>query len=84
MPKSGFNSEVFLIVMVIEHVLIVLALFVRNAIPPVPEKVRIELQRRLWYQETLASSARHLAAQNSATEVLPQSQTGCQKVKDTK
>jgi len=70
MPKTSTDAhEILLVILLIEHCLIILSILGRNALPRVPASVRIEVQKRLWYNEKLASEARNRERQAVAEAV---------------
>lgn len=64
-PNASSAVDFLLILLFLEHLMIIIALVIRNSIPATPQSVRIELERWLWIKENMASTARSLTTRRS-------------------
>jgi len=74
-PKASSAEQILLVILVIEHLALLFAISVKNAIPSIPENIRVEIQKRLWLHDELATNARNLSVQKSSLEVTSLSQS---------
>ncbi|KAL7543706.1 hypothetical protein ACHAXR_013200 [Thalassiosira sp. AJA248-18] len=74
-PGASSSNEILLIVLIIEQFLVVIAGLVNNSVPTIPQSVCIDIQRRNWFHEHLASKRRHRTATRTSTGITALSHT---------